>query len=131
MSLVLAGLAITGLAVGSVGFTGVSATREVSIAVAGNEAAYFGVSATVAGNTGMTEVVVENRFDDTITVERIVPGELTDSHATHRKAGERVHTEITQGESQHISVSFEADYVTVVISGEGITAHVQARVEDA
>ena len=122
-SLILASLAVAGLVVGSMGFTSVSGTRDVSVSVAGNEEAYLGVGATPAGNDGTT-VTVENRFDRPVTVERVVAGDGEASDA----ASATPDLLIGAGEEQSITVDLDADSVTLVVSGEGVKVRVAVRV---
>lgn len=122
-SLLLASIAVAGLAVGSTGFTSVSGTRDVSVSVAGNDEAYLGVGATAAGNDA-TRVTVENRFDRPVTVERVVAGDGEGSNATDATPD----LPLDAGEERSTTVDIDADSVTLVVSGEGVEVRVAVRV---
>lgn len=123
VSLVLACLAVTGLTVGSGSFTSVSGERTVSVSTAGNDEAYLGVGATAAGNDG-TRVTVENRFDRPVAVDRVVAGE----DGTPDAASATPDLTIAAGERAAAEVSLDADYVTLVVTGEDVEVRLAVRV---
>jgi hypothetical protein len=55
LSVLLAVVAVSTLAFGSVGYTSVSADRSVSVSVADNQDAYVSVTASVVGNQGVSQ----------------------------------------------------------------------------
>jgi type 1 fimbria pilin len=127
LSLLLLLVSITGIMVGSGGFTALSADRGVSIGVENDESAYIGYESndlTVKNGTTIDLVYITNRLPDSIDVTDITikDGDFTISELT-------TPTDISPGERGTIQGTVvctpsenQAIKLSVTVSGSDITA---------
>jgi hypothetical protein len=135
LSVLLAVVAVSALALGSAGFSSVSADRSVSVSVADNENAYVGVAACELGADKRTEnankakqnggsasqvrLWVGNNFTSPFTVKRISSG------ADSRYPG----FEVEPGELIRFNALDDAGSLTVYVAGEESSFSVEVTVD--
>ncbi|MFC7165626.1 hypothetical protein [Halospeciosus flavus] len=126
---VLAVAAVSALAVGSGGFSSVSADRIVEVNVVESQNAYVGVLACEKANatsnatkngTNPVRITVTNRYTEAITVVAI-----HDDRGT--TIPQKTKASLRPGESQHFS-GHANESVIVDIAGDGLSANITADV---
>ncbi|MFW6265639.1 MAG: hypothetical protein ACOC2A_02570 [Halanaeroarchaeum sp.] len=126
LSVALAVVAVTGLAVGSVGFGSAAVERGVSVAVVDDDSAYIGYESadrTVTDGDRVEVVTVTNRLVDDVSVTDVTVESgavtITDVSEPTLGPGESAAiegtVECTPGESETVAVS-------VTLAGEGVIA---------
>lgn len=130
VSLVLAVAATAMLVTGTVGFTGVSAERGVSVSVVEPDDAYVDVSVCANANSkanassaNPVDVTVSNQYSEAFTVESVEWG--ADAHPN--KTAIQPQVELEPGESTTFENAFGTDEVTVTVS-RGLEATVTVAV---
>lgn len=128
LSVALAVVAVTGLAVGSVGFGTATAERGVSVAVVDDDSAYFGYESsdmTVADGDRVEVVTVTNRLFDDVSVTNVT---VESESVTFSDLGEPT---LSPGESAAIEGTVdcapgdsETVEVSVTLAGEGVIASI-------
>ena len=127
LSIVFVVLAASSLALGSTGFTSVTADRAVDVSVVDQQEAYVGVVACAksdeaAERANPVRVWVTNRFTEPVTVTRIV-GDTTSTYVPPSP-----HQTIEPGQERRYEPNFATHTVTIHVDGEGLDAEVTAPV---
>jgi hypothetical protein len=124
VALVVAALAVTALATGTFGFTGVDAERGLSVAVADDDEAFLGLEPGPLDHCGEQRLVtVTNRFEAAVTVDVSVVG----TSDVRVGAVGTPDGAVGPGESAHVSVRLQPDEETATDGGDGtVTVRIHA-----
>jgi len=129
LALTLAVAAVGAMTVGSMGFSSVSANRDVTVSVVNNRNAYLGVGACERSTSNATaplaRVTVSDRYNGPITVAAI-----GDENGTHPITTDARHIRVG-GSSSFDATARAGDTVTVHVTGDGIKAVIDVTVEES